>query len=468
MTVPGPASEAKAALTPGRRFQTLPRPVPPLASCSASRCAPMMLSPIASSQPATRQSRHRAAAWRWGAVLCAVVLCRTGWPQEPLPAPDGAAVAAPGEPILVRPPGSEAALPAVGEPPPMYIADPLNADGFAGIPVGAAADMLPNWPRWFAGASGLVMTRTLPAGTATMQPSGGVQLSTSNAAATWPGGIDLHVGRWFGPRQQHAVEFIYWGVYGIGSADTVTASPSSSINAIPQAAPGVGVGTTPASAWLTTSAAQQISRSDLINDVEINWLYSLWERPEFLSQDPAMPSRRINLIWLAGFRFFELQDVLTQTSVSGTGAPGTLDLGVATNNNLYGAQVGAKFDWRFLPQVRFSAVPKFMIAGNSITNTTTLATGSGTEATFVSGAPVNAHSTLGVFSWLGSVDTGVAWDVTERWTLSMGYRVVGVGNIAQADSQWPAMISSPASITGIDAGSSTIIHGGFAGFEGRY
>jgi hypothetical protein len=228
------------------------------------------------------------------------------------------------------------------------------------------------------------------------------------------------------------------------------------------------LGATPASAYLTNAAAQTISRSDLVNDVEINWLYSLWERPEFLSQDPATPSRRINLMWLAGFRFFQLEDVLTQTSFPGGGAPGTLDLGVATNNNLYGAQVGAKFDWRFLPQVRFSSVPKFMIAGNSITNTTTLATGSGTQAVFASGAPVNVHSTLGVFSWLGSVDTGVAWDVTDRWSLSLGYRVVGVGNIAQADDQWPPVITGPASISGIDAGSSTIIHGGFAGFEGRY
>jgi hypothetical protein len=350
------------------------------------------------------------------------------------------------------------------EPPPMYIADPLTPNGFAGIPVGIAADMLPNWPRWFAGATGLVMTRTLPAGTATMQPLGGMQLTTGNAGASWPGGVDLHVGRWFGPRQQHAVEFIYWGVYGLGGADTVTAA---GIDAIPQA-PGVLVGGTSASAYLVNASAQQISRSDLVNDVEINWLYSLWERPEFLSRDPAFPTRPINLIWLAGFRFFQLEDVLTQTSFPGGGAPGTLDLGVATNNNLYGAQVGAKFDWRFLPRMRFSTVPKFMIAGNSITNTTTLATGSGTQALFASGAPVNVHSTLGVFSWLGSVDTGVAWDVTERWTLSMGYRVVGVGNIAQADGQWPAVIANPASLSGIDAGTSTIIHGGFAGFEARY
>ena len=440
----------------------------------------MVSSPIRLSLTVVPAPFRGVAGWRCVAVLCLALLARTGRSQEPLPVPNDVTApgqpssqppthslgAAPGEPLSARPSGSETALPAVGEPPPMYIADPLYAGGFTGIPVGAAADMLPNWPRWFAGASGLVMTRTLPAGTATMQPAGGVQLTTSNAAATWPGGLDLHVGRWFGPRQQNAVEFIYWGVYGIGSSATATASPAT-IDAIPQA-DGVRVGSTPASAYLTNAAAQTISRSDLVNDVEINWLYSLWERPEFLSQDPAAPSRRINLMWLAGFRFFELQDVLTQTSFPGGGAPGTLDLGVATNNNLYGAQVGAKFDWRLLPQIRFSSVPKFMIAGNSITNTTTLATGSGTQATFVSGAPVNVHSTLGVFSWLGSVDTGLAWDVTDRWTLSMGYRVVGVGNIAQADGQWPSVITGPASVSGIDAASSTIIHGGFAGFEGRY
>jgi hypothetical protein len=296
-----------------------------------------------------------------------------------------------------------------------------------------------------------------------MQPVGGTQLSTSDASATWPGGVDLHVGRWFGPRQQQAVELIYWGVYGIGT----TASTSvGGINAIPQAG-GASVGATPANAFLSGAQSQQISRSDLVNDVEINWLYSLWERPEFLSSDPSRPVRPVNLMWLAGFRFFQLEDVLTLSTASATaGSP--LDFNVATNNNLYGGQLGAKFDWRFAPRLRFSAVPKFLLAGNSITNTSTLATAGGAQATFATGAPVNVHSTLGVFSWLGSVDTAVAWDVTERWSLWMGYRVVGVGNVAQADQQWPADITTAGSLSGITAGSSTIIHGGFAGFQGRY
>jgi hypothetical protein len=50
----------------------------------------------------------------------------------------------------------------------------------------------------------------------------------------------------------------------------------------------------------------------------------------------------------------------------------------------------------------------------------------------------------------------------------MGYRVVGVGNIAQADGQWPTLITNASSLPGLTAGSSTIIHGGFAGFEGRW
>ncbi|MFM8890939.1 MAG: BBP7 family outer membrane beta-barrel protein [Planctomycetia bacterium] len=297
-----------------------------------------------------------------------------------------------------------------------------------------------------------------------MPPSGGTQLTTSSAAATWSGGVDLHVGRWLGPRQHHAVEFIYWGVYGIGSS----ASAAPFIDVIPQCSDAF-VGGTPVSAFLANASTVQIARSDLVNDVEINWIYSLSERPEFDSRDPARPSRTVNLMWLAGFRFFELEDVLTLTSFPSGGTPGTLDLGVATNNNLYGGQVGAKFDWKFLPRLRFSTVPKFLLAGNAITNTTTLATGGGAQAVFVpSNTPVNVHSTLGVFSWLGSVDAGLAWDVTDRWSLSMGYRVVGVGNIAQADGQWPPIINTPASISGIDAGSSTILHGGFAGFEGRW
>ena len=347
-------------------------------------------------------------------------------------------------------------------PPPMYIGEPAAGPALSGLPRAVAVDMLPEWPRWFAGAGGLVMTRTLGSGAATMQPLGGVQLSTGDAGGSWPGGVDLHIGRWFGPRQHHAVEFIYWGVYGIGSSAAVSSAPPDSIDAIPQVV-GVTVAGQPAADYLVNASRQTISRSDLVNDVEINWVYALWDRPEFLPRE-----RVVSLMWLAGFRFFQLEDVLTLTSTAGGGTPGSVDLDVATNNNLYGGQVGAKFDWRFLPSVRFTATPKFLLAGNAITNTTTLSSSSGAVATFTDNAPVNVHSTLGVFSWLGSVDTGLAWDLTDHWTLSLGYRVVGVGNIAQADGQWPALIATPSSITGVTAGGSTIIHGGYAGFESRY
>lgn len=356
---------------------------------------------------------------------------------------------------------AEEPLPAVGDPPPMYLPEPFAGPGLAGMPGSMVPELLPDWPRWFAGATGLVMTRTLPSGVATMQPLHGQQLFTSDASATWSGGVDLHVGRWFGPRQHHAVEMIYWGLYNVGSSASLTADPPA-IMAIPQA-PGVTVSGTSAGSWLQNGSGQWISRSDLVNDVEINWVYALWERPEFLPRD-----RPVSLMWLAGFRFFQVGDTLTLATASSLPDLGSLSLGVATNNNIYGAQVGAKFDWMFLPRVRLAIVPKFMIGGNSITNTTSLTDAAGADAAFAGGDAVDVHSTLGVFSWLGSVDTGLAWDITDRWSLSIGYRVVGVGNIAQADGQWPALIDTPASLSGIDAGSSTIVHGGFAGFESRY
>ncbi|MCY3016798.1 MAG: BBP7 family outer membrane beta-barrel protein [Planctomycetota bacterium] len=350
-------------------------------------------------------------------------------------------------------------------PAPMYVPDPSDLGGFAALPQAVATDILPEWPRWFAGASGLIMTRTLPSSTATMQPSAGLTtLTTASAPATWPGGLDFQVGRWMGDRQTWALEGIYWGVYGLGTSATVT---GTGIDAIPQA-PGVTLAGSPASAFLADATQQQIARSDLVNNVEINWLYRLTDRPEFPSLDGSL-----GFMWLAGFRFFELQDVLSQTSTSSTLPPSSVGanqslLSVATNNNLYGAQVGAKADWRIAPRIRLSAVPKFMIGGNAITNTTELTTINGSGATFSGGQPVNVHSTLGVFSWLGSVDSSVAWDVTDRWSVWLGYRVVGVGNIAQADGQWPSTLAAPSALQGIGAGSSTILHGGFAGFQGRY
>jgi hypothetical protein len=284
--------------------------------------------------------------------------------------------------------------------PPMYIPDPGEASGFAAMPVALAGTEIRDWPRWFAGASGLVMTRTLPSG---------------SGSGSWPGGVDLHLGRWFGPQQHHAVEFIYWGVFNIESSQETTSD------------------------LVGGTIAQTASRSDIVNDVEINWVYSLWERPEFLPRD-----RAVNLMWLAGFRYFGLSDAVQFRTLNLPGGPGFNE---ATADNIFGGQVGAKFDWMFLPRFRLAVVPKFMIGGNSITNTITSIN-----------TPVSERSTLGVFSWLGSVDTGLAWDVTDRWSLSLGYRVVGVGNIAQADGL-------PAAI---DADSSTIVHGGFAGFEGRY
>lgn len=373
----------------------------------------------------------------------------------------GAGGSAVSQDAALRPAAVATGGPAVVEPVPMYVADPVAGDTFAAMPVGVGDGLAKAWPRWFAGASGLVMTRTLPAGTATMQPLGGVQLATGDTGASWPGGVDLHLGRWFGMRQQHAVELIYWGVFGLGGSAEVASA--GAIDAIPQA-PGVTVAGQPAAAFLTNLDGQQISRSDVINDIEINWVYSLWDRPEFLPRE-----RAVNLMWLAGFRFFQVGDNLSLQNTPSNPALGDLDFNVATNNNIYGAQVGAKFDWRFLPVVRLNIVPKFMIGGNSITNTSSLMQADGAYGTFTAdGSPTKVHSTLGVFSWLGSVDTGLAWDVTDRWTLSLGYRVVGVGNIAQADGQWPTSITSADSLSGIAAGTSTIVHGGFAGFEGRY
>ncbi|MFM8282236.1 MAG: BBP7 family outer membrane beta-barrel protein [Planctomycetaceae bacterium] len=365
--------------------------------------------------------------------------------------------------LLAAPLGAVEPLPPVEDPPPvMYLPDPQATDGFVGLPAVVVPDMQPAWPRWFAGASGLVMTRTLPSGAATMIPlPGGLQLTTADAGATWPGGVELRFGRWLGARQQQAVELIYWGIYDLGSAASLASTPPV-IEAIPQAA-GVTVGGVPAAAWLRDASLQQVGRSDIVNDVEVNWVFAVGPRPEF-----APRLERVHFAWLAGFRFFQVGDTLTAVTTAANPANGAALLEVATNNNLFGGQLGGRFDWRFADHWRLQALPKVAIAGNALTNTTSLTGPGGAPATFAGGVPVHVHATGSAFSWLGSLDATLVWDVTDRWSLSVGYRLVGVDNIAQADGQWPVVLVDPASLTSIDAGSSTLVHGGFAGFESRF
>ena len=264
------------------------------------------------------------------------------------------------------------------------------------------------------------MTRSLPDSANSIGPSG-LAVSTRSASASWPGGVDLRLGRWFGDRQEHAIEFIYWGVYNIGSSAQQQTGPTSGV----------------------------LSRSDTVNNIEINWLYAPQTRPEF-----HQGNQRINWMWLAGFRFFQLEDQLILDVPTDS-----FVLQTTTNNNLFGGQFGGRFDWEIAPRMRFVVVPKFLLAGNASSNR---ATESGTTT-------ADVRSPVDVFSWLGSVDTSVAWDVTDRWRLWLGYRGVGVGNIAQADGQWPSTLpASAASLGGIATGSESIIHGAFAGFESRY
>jgi hypothetical protein len=358
------------------------------------------------------------------------------------------------------------------ECPPLYIADPSGE-----LPLMGPVYSESSWPwqtgcsgcsdsggcascrpRWFASASGLVMTRTLPSGAPMSSRNGAVALTSANAAANWPGGLDLRIGRWFGQQQRHGVEAIYWGIYNIGTADS---ADGGGLDAVPSLAPTILVGAAPASTLFENASAQRVGRNDLVNDVEVNWLYTVGQHPEWLDNDHPW-----SLTWLAGFRFFQLLDTLTLTSPSGGSDPLILD--VTANNNLFGAQVGTRLDWHFAHRFRLAAIPKFMIGGSSVSNLSTLQTADGVLATYANGDTVSGRTTGSTFGYLGSVDGLIAWDVTDHWSLWIGYRVVGVGNVFNADSVWPTQIVGPSSLAVINTGGTTLIHGGFAGFESRY
>ena len=144
-------------------------------------------------------------------------------------------------------------------------------------------------------------------------------------------------------------------------------------------------------------------------------------------------------------------------------------LDLNTENNLIGAQIGARADWRVGCHWRVFAATKVGVFANDINFDTRLYRGDGALATFsTTGNVFDLHSHKTDVSMLGQIDLGVGWDFSQHWSANVGYRAVGITGLALADDQIPAFLAAENDWTDIDSNGSMILHGGFAGLEFHY
>ncbi len=329
-------------------------------------------------------------------------------------------------------------------------------------PIGAACDTCDSCntcnsccgPRWFGAVGGLAMSRNRanPFWT-TYQTNNNVNqlLNTQNAGAGWAGGGQITAGV-IGCCGT-GLAFTYWGLAPMTGFTSITDpnnNLSTPINLQTQTG-NVMIGTNPASFYFDNSHEQTISRADYVNSFEIN-----------VFQAYLVNNSRLQVAALAGFRYFRFGENLTYGAVAfghNFGDNGGADqayLGFSCINNLYGAQIGSLINYRVTDRLGVFFIPKAGIFSNQMNCTAQLYSGDGMQ-----GFNISAHKTDA--SFLGELDTGLNWAFTQNIRGYIGYRVVGLANVALGDNQFLPFLADTQGFGQVKQNGSLLLYGGFAG-----
>ncbi len=291
-------------------------------------------------------------------------------------------------------------------------------------------------------------------------------LNTQDAGANWTGGGQITVGYGFGGGGScnhcdgcggcgtylgPGIAFTYWGVApmtGTASIRDVNNNISTAIN-LDTPAP-VLIGARPASDFFNNSREQRITRDDRTDNFELNLLQGGWT------------IGRMQMVALFGFRYFRFDERLSfgaaaaGTEFGDNGGADSAFLNFRTTNNLYGAQVGALFNYNVTDRFSVFMVPKAGIYSNQMNCRTLLFTGDGQF-----GYDIAGHKSDVAF--LGEIETGLSYAFWNNWRAFLGYRVVGVANVALADNQFLPFLADTQGFSEVKQSGSLILHGAFMG-----
>ncbi len=322
---------------------------------------------------------------------------------------------------------------------------------------------------FFGGIGGLVMgrNRANPYWTTYETNNNANQLmNTQDAGANWTGGGQVTVGYGFGGTAcgscggcggcgsylGSGIAFTYWGLgpmTATSSVRDINNNLSTPIDLNTQTG-SVLIGTRPASDFFDNSREHRITRDDRVNNFEINVLQGGWT------------VGRLQMAALAGFRYFRFDERLSFGAAAGgtefgeNGGADSAFLNFRTTNNLYGAQVGALFNYNLTQRLGVFMVPKAGVYANQMTCRTLLFTGDGQF-----GYDIAGHKND--FAFLGEIDTGFSYALTPSLRAFIGYRVVGVANVALADNQFLPFLADTQGFSEIKQNGNLILHGAFMG-----
>jgi len=398
-------------------------------------------------------------------------------------------------------PSDQAPVPAFSGPPtPELSPDYKNAmkqswDG-AGCADGACGDVACGraCPRFFVYAGGLVLGRANQGDHALTQEAPGSYntiLSTNDANQDWAGGFEARAG-WIMPNCCNAIEIGYWGLFPEDQVDYVNADNYTGIR------PALGVnhdqvwyddgqGTNQSVYdWMSTATGTHyITRSFDFHSVEANFLgntYAWGVVPYGASCggcNGCVPCggcgpSRWQFGWLAGFRYFQfneslwLQSDYNDTMIGDSGDYDELTHYINTDNTLLGFQMGGQGAWYLNHCWSIYGGGRFGVFNNHI-EASQYISGLGGDAYInaggYAGEDFRFDSDKDALAGLGQIDLGLRYQAGCHWSVTGGYRVVGIAGVATSPSQIPDNFADPRYVQNIDADDSVILHGAYLGAQ---
>jgi|GEM_PF-3265117 len=281
-----------------------------------------------------------------------------------------------------------------------------------------------------------------------MLGGGGIGCGTGCCGA--PGcGMPCNSGCGMGP----GIAVTYWGLapmQGFAEYNSPTNEISTPINLNQQFGP-LEINGVPMADYYDNAESHRIYRTDNINNFEINGLLGAWNYG------------RLTSVPFLGFRYFRFDESLAFRGLAGGGEWSNRDDWAEHQNrmvnNMYGVQFGSFNNYMIGQRWGVFFSPKVGLFGNQMNGRTQVRDGNGNYLVDDFGNVYDIQAHKNDFSLLGEIDTGVTYFWRPNVFSYVGYRVIGISNIALSDQQFLIYEADYQGFREINQNGNLILHG---------
>jgi hypothetical protein len=276
-------------------------------------------------------------------------------------------------------------------------------------------------------------------------------LSTSDLNSSFNPGLHATIGKSLcGGR---AVEFDYFGLFGSNASAAVARSNANEFLIFPNNLTGN---------VFVDMDRTRVDYFSTFNSFAVNLLCCCGCCEESCGKGGGGEARCRSVTWFSGLRYFNIADrfnISAQRIVGGGVEEGSYN--TSTNNNLYGAQLGARLR-RTSGRFGWDATGFAGMFGNDAQQTQTV-----TDFPNFPLRPTVSSSKAGV-SVVGGINVSALYALNNTWNVKAGYNALWIEGLALAPDQLDFDFAAAQGGSQIHNGGGMFLHGANAGLEARW